>query len=110
MTDVLRTMIRENALHSKSKLQTTDKVFMITIKNNNLLKSALRNVEIKYFSYQLDLHKYNLSNSWRVLKPLSVKIVISPRKGCFYMLMIKLLLIARTLLTNLTIYLYFFCQ
>ena len=69
MTDVLRTLIKEkNTLHSKSKVTNNRQTFHDYNVKKNLLKSALRNAEIKYFSDQLDLHKDNLSNSWRVIK------------------------------------------
>ena len=68
MTDVLRTLIKEKIHCTLSqKLQTTHTFYDYNIKKN-LLKSSLINAEIKYFSDQLDLHKDNLSNSWRVLK------------------------------------------
>ena len=64
MTDVLRTLIKEkNTLHSKSKVTNNRQTF-----HDYNIKKNLLNAEIKYFSDQLDLHKDNLSNSWRVIK------------------------------------------
>ena len=75
---------------------------MINNIKKNMLKSAQRNGQIKYFSDQLDLYKDNLPNSWKVLKA-------SNKSVKMWSLYVndKLLLIVRTLLTNLTIYL---CQ
>ena len=69
MTDVLRTRIKEkNTLHSMSTVTNNRHTFHDYNIKKNLLKSALRNAEIKYVSDQLDVHTDNWSNSWRVLK------------------------------------------
>ena len=33
-----------------------------------MLKSSLRNAEIQYYSHQLEMHKTDISRSWKILK------------------------------------------
>ena len=68
MTDVLRTLIKEkHTLNSKFKVTNNRQTFHDYNIKKNLLKSAQRNAEIKYFSDQLDLHKDKLLLTARTL-------------------------------------------
>ena len=55
-------------MHSRAVKNNDVKLFDQYKITNNSLKSSLRNAEINYFSDQLDLHKNDLSKSWKILK------------------------------------------
>jgi len=69
MTKALRSQIKmKNRMHSEA-LENNDYTLFDEYKIvNNSLKSLLRNAEIQYYSDQLELHKNDLSKSWKVLK------------------------------------------
>ena len=72
MTENLRSLIIEkNRLWLQSHKNPGDLVLTAELKQKrNQLTSDLRNAEIRYYSKQLELNKRDLTQSWKILKPI----------------------------------------
>ena len=70
MTNSLRTKItKKNQLGIQALRNPTNKELNKTYKTSrNEIISELRNTEIKYYSNELELHKNDLSKSWKILR------------------------------------------
>ena len=69
MTDALRAQIKlKNVMHSRAITLNNKTTFENYNRAKNMLKSSLRNAEIQYYSHQLDMHKTDISRSWKILK------------------------------------------
>ena len=69
MTDALRAQIKfTNVMHSRAITLNHKTTFENYNRAKNMLKSSLRNAEIQYYSHQLDMHKTDISRSWKILK------------------------------------------
>ena len=70
MTNSLRTKITEkNKLVLQALKKPNNKELNKTYKTcRNEIISELRNTEIKYYSNELELHKNDLSKSWKILR------------------------------------------
>ena len=70
MTNSLRTKItNKNKLGIQALRNPTNKELNKTYKTSrNEIISELRNTEIKYYSNELELHKNDLSKSWKILR------------------------------------------
>ena len=69
MTEELRTQIKhKNALYA-AKLKKSDKDIQEKYKKlKNELTSSMKNKEILYYSNQLEIHKNDISKSWKIIK------------------------------------------
>ena len=69
MTEELRTQIKhKNALYAET-LKKRDKDIQEKYKKlKNELTSSLKNKEILYYSNQLEIHKNDISKSWKIIK------------------------------------------
>ena len=69
MTDALRAQIKlKNVMHSRAIAINYKATFENYNRAKNMLKSSLRNAEIQYYSHQLEMHKTDISKSWKILK------------------------------------------
>ena len=69
MTDALRAQIKlKNVMHSRAIALNNKATFENYNRAKNMLKSSLRNAEIQYYSHQLEMHKTDISKSWKILK------------------------------------------
>ena len=69
MTDALRALIQlKNVMHSRAIALNNKATFENYNRTKNMLKSSLRNAEIQYYSHQLEMHKTDISKSWKILK------------------------------------------
>ena len=69
MTDALRAQIKlKNVMHSRAITLNNKTTFENYNRAKNMLKSSLRNAEIQYYSHQLEMHKTDISRSWKILK------------------------------------------
>ena len=69
MTGALRAQIKQkNKLHSLAISSRDDKIMDDYKETKKNLQSALRNSEITYFSNQLDIHRNDMGESWKVLR------------------------------------------
>ena len=69
MTDALRAQIKlKNVMHSRAITLNNKATFENYNRAKNMLKSSLRNAEIQYYSHQLEMHKTDISKSWKILK------------------------------------------
>lgn len=85
MTKSLRSRILEkNAMHARALESSDETIFKDYNKTKNILKSSLRNAEIQYFSNQFDLHKHDISRSWKILKTIIGKNAKSAQNSTFY--------------------------
>ena len=65
----LRAQIKfKNVMHSRAITLNNKTTFENYNRAKNMLKSSLRNAEIQYYSHQLDMHKTDISRSWKILK------------------------------------------
>ena len=69
MTDALRAHIKlKNVMHSRAITLNNKTTFENYNRAKHMLKSSLRNAEIQYYSHQLEMHKTDISRSWKILK------------------------------------------
>ena len=69
MTDALRAQIKlKNVMQSRAITLNNKTTFENYNRAKNMLKSSLRNAEIQYYSHQLEMHKTDISRSWKILK------------------------------------------
>ena len=78
MTEELRTQRKnKNALYTET-LKKIDKDIQEKYKKlKNELTFSLKNKEIQYYSNQLNIHKSDISKSWKILKKYLAKTVVS---------------------------------
>ena len=69
-------------MHSRAITLNNKTTFEIYNRAKNMLKSSLRNAEIQYYSHQLEMHKTDISRSWKVLKTLLENIPVDPSRPC----------------------------
>ena len=55
-------------MHSRAIALNNKATFENYNRAKNMLKSSLRNAEIQYYSHQLEMHKTDISKSWKILK------------------------------------------
>ena len=58
----------KNVMHSRAITLNNKTTFENYNRAKNMLKSSLRNAEIQYYSHQLEMHKTDISRSWKILK------------------------------------------
>ena len=58
----------KNVMHSRAITLNKKTTFENYNRAKNMLKSSLRNAEIQYYSHQLEMHKTDISISWKILK------------------------------------------
>ena len=69
MTEELRTQIKhKNALYAETLKKRDKDIQEKYNKLKNELTSSLKNKEILYYSNQLEIHKNDISKSWKILK------------------------------------------
>ena len=70
LTEVIRKSLKDkNRLHVETKCNPNDQQLKRRYKNKrNQVTSDLRNAEIRYFSYEIDVNISDRNNTWKILR------------------------------------------